>query len=90
MGYWDRDSMPGVSEDDTDQDDDESDLESDSQESIFNSSPESVIWDDCLMCLDTEEAAVKSAHKKFCRRCGPPVVPLSRASGRMHTGAYQK
>ena len=57
-----------VSKDDTDQDDDESNSESDSWESIANSGPESVTGDDCLTCLDTKDATVRSACKKFCKK----------------------
>ena len=84
-GDWDRDSVMGASEDEADQNDDEPNSETDSWESATNSSPKSATRDDCLMCSDTKDAAVKSAHKKFCKRCRPPVVPLSRASRRMHS-----
>ena len=55
----------GVGEDDMNQDDNKSDSESDLQKSIANSSPESLNENDCLMCSDTEDAAIKSAHKKL-------------------------
>ena len=80
-GDYDRDSIVGVIEEDADHGDDESDSDSDSWESTADSSPESAAGDNCLMCLDTEEAAVKSAHKKFHKRCSPPAVQLSRDFG---------
>ena len=52
----------------TNQNDDESDSKSDLQESIADSDPELVTGDDCLMCSDTKDAAVKSANKTFCRK----------------------
>ena len=67
-GDWDRDSIVGVSKDDTNQDDDKSSSKSDSWESIADSGPESVTGDDCLTCSDTKDAAVKSAHKKICKK----------------------
>ena len=32
---------------------------------IADSGPETVARDDCLTCLDTEDAAVNSVYKKF-------------------------
>ena len=58
----------GVSEDNADQDDDESDSDCDSWESATNSCSESATGDDCLTCLDTKKAIIKSAHKKFCKK----------------------
>ena len=55
----DRDSTEGISEDNTNQGANET------YESAADSSPDSVTGDDCLSCLDTEEAIVKSAHKKI-------------------------
>ena len=65
MGDWDRDSIVGVSKDNTNQYDDKSNSESDSWESVTNSGPQSVTGDDCLTCSNTEKAVVKSACKKF-------------------------
>ena len=56
-GSCDKDSILGVSEEDTNQGDKESDSYSDSRESTADSSPESTAGDDCLICSDTEEAA---------------------------------
>ena len=71
----DRDSLVGVSEDEGMQDEDESDSASHSWESITNSCPESAVGHDSLTCSDTEEAAVKSACKRFCKKvwalCSP-------------------
>ena len=65
----------GASEDDTDTDNKESDSETDLQESITGSSPESATGDDCLTCLDTEDATVKSACKKFHERVWASCSP---------------
>ena len=65
--YHGRDSAIGVSKDNANLGGDESDSDSDSQESTANSSPESAT-EDCLTCLDTKEAAVKSTCKKFCKK----------------------
>ena len=56
-----------VSEHDADHSGDESDLSSDLQESAADSGPKSATGD-CLTCSDTKEAAVNSAHKKFCKK----------------------
>ena len=85
MRYWDRDSIVDVNEDNANQDGDKCDSQSDSWEGIADSSPELVTGDNCLTCSDTKDEAVKSACKKFHKRCGPLIVPLSRASGRMHS-----
>ena len=61
----DRDSAMGFSEDDVDWDDDES-------------GPESTAGDDYLTCLDTEEAIVKSTHKKVQASCSPTKQGLWR------------
>ena len=62
----------GVSEDDADQN---SNSENNSQDTITDSSPKSVMGDDCLTCWDTEDAAVKLAHEEFHKKvwasCGP-------------------
>ena len=57
-----------VSEDDANQGDDKSDSESYSWVSITDSSPESVAEDNCLTCLDTEDATGKLAWKKFYKK----------------------
>ena len=74
-GDQDRDPIVGVSEDDTIQDNDESNSESDLHESITDSSPKSATGDDFLMCSDTEETAVKSAHKRFCKKVQASCSP---------------
>ena len=66
MGDQDRNPIMGVNKEV--QDDDESDSESDLCESVSDSGPESVMGDDCLMCSDTKEEAVKSACKRFCKK----------------------
>ena len=53
-----------VSGGDADQSSDELDSSSDSQEGAADSGPKSAIRN-CLMCSDTEEAAVNTTHKKF-------------------------
>ena len=63
----DRDSAVDVSGDDASQSGDESDSSNNSQESAVDSGPESATRD-CLICLDTEEAAVNSACKKFWKK----------------------
>ena len=60
----DRDSTMGISKDNANQGSDESDADSNSWECAADSSPDSASGN-CLACLDTEEAAVKFAHKKF-------------------------
>ena len=78
----DRDFAMGVSEDDTDQGVNESDSDSDSWESTANSSPESATGDNYLLCLDTEEAIMKSTHKRFYKKvhasCSPTKQGLWR------------
>ena len=69
----------GVSEDDTDQGDDKSTSESHSWESITNSGPKSVTGDDCLMCSDTEDVAVKSTHRKFHRKAQASCSPAKQS-----------
>ena len=59
-----RDFTMGVSKDDINPGGDEPNPDSDSLESAADSGHESATGD-CLTCSDTEEAAVKSAHKKF-------------------------
>ena len=75
MGDWNRDSIVGMSKDEAIQDDDESNSESDSSGSITDSGSKSAMGDDCLTCSDTEEAAVKLACKRFCKKvcasCSP-------------------
>ena len=56
--------MVEVSEDGADQSGNESDSSSNSLESAADSSPESATGD-CLICSDTKEAAINSAHKTF-------------------------
>ena len=68
-----------VSKDDTDWDDDKSDSERDSRESVTDSSPESVTWDDCLMCLDSKDVTVKSAHKKFHKKVSTSCSPTKQS-----------
>ena len=63
-GDHDRDSTRDISEDEADQGIEESDLDSESWLSATNCDQGSVTGD-CLMCLDTEKAALKSACKKF-------------------------
>ena len=63
-GGHDRDSVVGVSENNTDQSGDESESNQESWESIADSNLESVTGE-CLTCSDTEEAAVKSTCQKF-------------------------
>ena len=66
-GDHDRDSTVGISENDTDQSGDESESDCESWESISDSNLESTTGD-CLTCSDTEEAAVRSACQKFCKK----------------------
>ena len=75
MGDQDRDSILGVSEDDTNQDDDKSNSESDSWESIIDSGPKSVTGEDCPTCSDTEDVAVKSVHKKLYKKIHASCSP---------------
>ena len=70
----------GISEDNADQGTSESESDRDSWKSTTTSSPDSATGDDCLLCLDTEEAIVKSAHRSPSRRCRPPAVLLSKDS----------
>ena len=63
----DRDSLVEVSKDDADQSGNETDSSSDLQESAADSGLKSATRD-CLMCSDTEEAAVNSACKKFWKK----------------------
>ena len=63
-GDCERDSIVSVSKEDANQVDDESNSDSDSEDSVANFGLESAAGDDCLTCLDTKEAAVKSTCKK--------------------------
>ena len=63
----DKDSVVEVTRGDANQSGHESESSSDSQESVADSDPKSETGD-CLMCSDTEEAAINSAHKKFWKK----------------------
>ena len=71
----DRGSIMRLSEGNANQSNAKSNPERDWWVSITDPGPESVTWDNCLTCLDTEDAAVKSPHKMFCKKvtasCGP-------------------
>ena len=80
---YDRDSTMDISEDDTNQGANESDTDSDSWESAADFGPESATGDNCLSCLDTEEAIVKSTHKRFHEKVWASCSPAKQGLWRM-------
>ena len=66
-GDHDKDNVRDISEDKANQGIEKPKSGSKSQTSTADSNQESVTGD-CLSCSDTEEAAVKSSHKNFCKK----------------------